>query len=75
MTYTSKADFDETVYVMKSNKIEQCEVKTIVIKQYTADITTIEYKLRNSKGTLYAEFFSEEFIFLTKDELIKELLS
>jgi len=75
MNFQTIADYGQTVYILKNNALVKCSVRTIVIKQYTEEKIIIEYKLRADDGNMFSEHFDESLIFLTKEDLVKDLLS
>jgi len=74
MVFETKADYDDTVFILKQNKLVKCQVKTIVIKQYTLEKIIYEYKLKADNGEMFSEYFSEDNIFLSKEDLVANLL-
>ena len=75
MIYETIANCSDTVFILKDNTLVKCIVMNIVVKQYTIDNIIIEYKLRLSGGKVFPEFFDEHRVFLTKEELVNDLLT
>ena len=74
MIYETKANYGDTVFILKDNKLVECTVNSIIVKQYTDKNIIIDYKLKANYGNIFSELFGEHIVFLTKESLVKDLV-
>ncbi len=75
MDIKTRLNIEQECFTMINNKMIKCVVQSIIINIWKTNKIEIKYKLKESDGVVSSQYFHEEVVFATHEELTNYLTS